>query len=150
MNKVAIEFIGGPVVRTIDAYVWSEENGFVQDVDLETAADLISYPIADQFRVKPGQPRPTKAVAGKLAELLGLKVKEVEALFGGKPAAVPVPALTDLPGLTPDRATELAEHGVGSVAALAALNQDDVDALASKVGASKGEVNRWAAAAARV
>jgi len=148
MSKVAIEFIGGPVVRMIDSYCWSAENGFVQDVDVETAANLITYPIAEQFRVKPGQPKPTKAVISTLARLLGSEVAETEALFTGVPAAVPVPELTDLPGLSEARAAELAEKGVGSVADLATLNEEGVKTLASQVGASKGEIESWVANAA--
>jgi len=80
--KVEISFIGASnIIRVIDDYVWNKENGFVCAVDLETAANLLTYP-RPQFAATPGQ-KPTAAVIKTLAELTSLSSSDIKALFGG-------------------------------------------------------------------
>jgi len=50
-----IRYIGQATVRILGPYTWSPENGHVQSVDAETAANLLTYP-RPQFQIDPDEP----------------------------------------------------------------------------------------------
>jgi len=47
---IGVRYIGLSTVRIIQPYVWNEENKYVQDVPLEKAAELVTYP-GQQFEL---------------------------------------------------------------------------------------------------
>jgi hypothetical protein len=49
-----IKYAGPATVRVIDPYRWSKENGYVQDVPNEVAADLLTSP-DNEFRLADGE-----------------------------------------------------------------------------------------------
>jgi len=73
-STVRIRFTGSRVVRRIVGdYVWDASNDHVTDVDLDTAADLLTSPENDwQLAEKPKQ-----TVHRDLAERMGLAPKEL-------------------------------------------------------------------------
>lgn len=85
---IQIQFVN-PVVgeRIIGNYRWNASNKFVTAVDVETAANLITYPKPHFVAVK-GQAL-TPATIKKLAELTKVSEEEVRALFAAEPAAAP-------------------------------------------------------------
>ena len=52
-QTVSVRRLAGPLVHTIGEYVWSEANGFTAEVDVETAAGLLTEP-RGRFSLAPG------------------------------------------------------------------------------------------------
>lgn len=87
---VRIRFTGSKVVkRIIGAYVWEAANDHVTDVDLDTAADLLTSPENDWALAE----KPKPAVHRDLAERMGLAPKELIVVGldeGEEPVAGPI------------------------------------------------------------
>ncbi|MCP5018648.1 MAG: hypothetical protein GY938_25715 [Ketobacter sp.] len=149
MTTVHIKYIGSSGLRIWDsndptAPVWNAENNFICEVDLETAANCLSYPRPD-FVPAPGHSVSKESIAA-LAELIGVKPENIAGAFeaGAQPAA-PVVALADITG--PQRAGELKAAGITDTQTLAALSDAKLKGLSRKVGASLAELTAWKSAA---
>lgn len=135
--KVRLE--PGPVVRVIGETEWSEKAGWVQPVDLETAANLLAYP-------RPGwslAEKPTAAQRKALADLLGVAPENIA--MPGEPVRL-TPTLAEVTG-DRERAEQLAEMGI-TVKGLARMGEPEIRDLAFRSGATAAEIGRWVAAAA--
>jgi len=44
-------YLNAPNIRVIETFVWDEASGFVQDVPMELAAVLYTYPDPEQFEI---------------------------------------------------------------------------------------------------
>ena len=88
-ETIQIEFVDRGVIgeRIVGKYRWDASNGFVTGVDVETAANLITYP-TPQFAAVKGQGVSAAAIK-KLADLMNVKEEEVRALFAAESAAAP-------------------------------------------------------------
>lgn len=90
MSDILIRFVGHAGIREIENYRWDPENNHVCPVDVETAANLLTYPRPDFHLVK-GQ-RMSPALQKKLAELLGIDVSEIKVLVETVDTKPPKPA----------------------------------------------------------
>lgn len=79
---IEIKYIGTGE-RQIGEHVWNQNNGFIQAVETELAANLIAYPRPGQFQLVPNQ-KLTKKDKTDLARLLGVSEEEVTRLFSGE------------------------------------------------------------------
>lgn len=128
-------------VRTAHGYTW--QNGDTHFIEDETVAlDLLTQP-GERFEVQQGSED-----AGEQ----GSMGREVGETFTPAPPhpRIPAPLLTDVEGIGPKRAAELAGAGIGSVAALAGLLADYVAlraTLAQLTGVSEATLLNWSRAA---
>lgn len=141
---VKVRYVGSSGVRQLDGYEWNAGNLYVQRVSPATAAALLTYPRAGQFALIAQPPLAAETTAA-LAAALGVTAEEITALLAEAPV-VPVPALTEV-GVSVTRAAELAALGVTDVAGLAALDADGLESLATRSGATRGQIHEWAAKA---
>lgn len=132
---VRIQEQPGPFRRELREYVFEAANDFTAAVDIATAAELLTWP-TQTFRLAE---RPTAAVRKALADALGVKPENI--VVPGETAAPRERAVGDIAGA--ERAGQLAELGMGSVAALAALDSEGVERTAAATGASRAEVQAW-------
>jgi hypothetical protein len=71
---IKIKFTGSPIYRRIvGAYEWSPENDHTADVDLETAADLLTSPEGDFALIE----KPKPAIRSALAEKMGIAAADL-------------------------------------------------------------------------
>lgn len=141
-DTVLMRRASGPLVHEIGGVEFSEANGWVQAVDVETAANLLAYPVPVFFLAE----RPSAAIQQQIADILGIGVGNIVWPAGdGKPATKAETPLADIVG---DRAAEFAALGVTTTAALAALDEKGIERLATGSGASRGEIEGWVAEAA--
>lgn len=151
-NGVVFEFVGsGSVVREYNSYIWNEENKHQCRVDLATAAELITYPKKDRFKVVPGQYLSPESVKA-LAHLLSTEMEEVQAMFASeKPeyptVHLPPPPLSAVPGISEARQVDLLEYKIGDAAVLAGLTEAAMDDLSPKIGVPVSVLKDWVAAA---
>lgn len=136
-TTVRIRHVAGPVRRELKGYVWEEGNGFTAEVDIPTAAELLTYP-SGAFSLAE---RPTAAVRKALADALGVKPENVVLPAEPDPAAPPAPTVSNIAGGR--RALELAALGITEARHLAALDDEGIERLASASGASRDEVRAW-------
>ena len=124
----------GPEVRIIGDTEWSEAAGWVQDVSLDLAADLLAYP-------HPGWSlgeRPSAAVRKALADRLGVAPENIA--VPGEPLRF-APSLTTVVGR--ERAVEMATMGI-TVRQIAALKTtEEINDLAFRTGATPAEIAGW-------
>lgn len=132
---VRIQEQPGPFRRELKGYVFEAANGFTAAVDIATAAELLTYPTGT-FRLAE---QPSAAVLKALADALGVKKENI--VVPGQTPAPREPAVGDITGA--ERAGQLAELGVSSVAALGALDREGVERTAAATGASRAEVQAW-------
>lgn len=137
-TKVTVKRTPGPVRHEIGDYVWEEANGFVQDVDVETAAQLITSPKA----VFTLAGKPTPAGLKALADALGVEQRNI--VWGDAAAAPETPPVTISQIVGGKRAMELAALGMTDARQLAGLSDEGIEALAVASGASRSEVRAWA------
>ena len=131
--KIKMALQPGPVVRVIDGIEWSAGAGWVQEVPIDLAANLLAYP-------HPGWSlgeRPSPAARKALAERLGVAPENIVA--PGEPVRFG-PSLADVVGR--ERAGQLAEMGIG-VKKLAALTAGEITDLAFRTGATAAEIGEW-------
>jgi hypothetical protein len=141
-DTVLVRAAVGPWVRMVGEYEFSEATGWVQAVDLETAANLLTYPTPNYFLAE----RPSAAIRQRIADILGIGVDNIVWPAGGGEAETKAePLLRDIVG---EREAEFAALGVTSVPALAALDEEGIERLATGSGASREEVKGWVAEAA--
>lgn len=148
MAKVKIRFVGHHGRRILDDYEWNPENNHICPVDIQTAANLLTYPRPDFHLVKDQQM--SDATAKQLADALGVAKSDIDKVIVESEPVVPSPKLTDIPGIGEARAEELAEKGVKEVADLAALDKDGIEKLARNTGASRGQLQEWVKAAQEI
>lgn len=121
-------------------YEWPEGGGHSVEVDIDTAANMLSYPRPD-FELDPNS-KTNAPERAKLAKLLGVDITEINAMFNGdveKPAA-----LADVKSLPAPRRQQLVDDfAIKTVKALAEANEKKIDELINKSGASKQEVMKW-------
>ena len=141
---IQIKYTGSSGVRILEQYEWNSDNGYVVEVDVDTAANLITYPIPGQFALIADQ-KISAADRKKLEDLIGAKLSELttEAAVVDLP-----PTLSDVTGLSEERIASLARAGVESLEALAGLDEAAVKAVASKTGATRSEISGWSEQAA--
>lgn len=125
----------GPYRRELKDYVWEAANGFTAEVDIQTAAELLTHP-SQVFSLAE---RPSAAVRKALADALGVKPENIAA--PGETAAPPETTVSQIAG--GGRAPALAELGITRVAQLAALDEEGIERLAVATGASRAEVKGW-------
>ena len=138
-QMVGVRRLAGPVVHTIGDYEWSEANGFTAEVDVDTAAGLLTEP-RGRFSVAPGL-----SAAGRkaLAEAMGVEPKNIIVPEADAPApAAPEGTVSNIVG--GKRAPDLAALGVTEARHLAGLDDEGVERLAASSGASREEVRAWA------
>lgn len=90
-EMIKLKFVGSGLIgeRIIGNYIWNKANSFTEEVDVETAAKLITYPKADQkFVVVAGQ-KVSPTTISKLVELTGASEAEIKALFAAAEPSVP-------------------------------------------------------------
>lgn len=134
-TTVRIKHAAGPVRRELKGYVWEEGNGFTAEVDIPTAAELLTYP-SGAFSLAE---RPTAAVRKALADALGVKPENVVL-----PQEMPEPKAPSISNIAGGRrALELAALGITEARHLAALDDEGIERLASASGASRDEVRAW-------
>ena len=137
-QMVGVRRGSGPVVHTIGEYVWSEANGFTAEVDVDTAAGLLTEP-RGRFSLAPGlSPAGRKA----LAEAMGVVPKNIYVPEAdAPPPAAPEVTVSNIVG--GKRALDLAALGINEARHLAALDDEGVERLAVSSGASREEVKAW-------
>ena len=135
---IGVRRLSGPVVHTIGEYEWSEANGFTAEVDIETAAGLLTEP-RGRFSLAPGL-----SVAGRkaLADAMGVEPKNIYVPEADAPAPT-APEVTVSNIVGGKRALDLAGLGVVEVRHLASLNDEGIENLAASSGASREEVRAW-------
>lgn len=131
---VKIALTPGPVVRTIGDIEWSAAAGWVQDVPLELAADLLAYPHPGWSLAE----SPAAETRKRLADLLGVEPGNI--VVPGE-AMRRRPTLLEIVG-DAERAAQLKELGVG-VSDLTRLAEKDVTDLAFRSGATAAEIAGW-------
>ena len=142
-TTVRIGMEPGPYRRELGEYVWEAANGFTADVDVATAANLLTYP-GGGYRLAE---RPRPAAIKALADAMGVDPRNL--VLPGETAA-PVKVARSLADVTGGRwAAQLAEHGVRLPEQLAALDEAGAAALAVASGASLDEVRAWVEQAKR-
>lgn len=141
-QMVGVRRLPGPVVHTIGEYEWSAANGFVAEVDVATAASLLTEP-RGRFSLAPGL---TAAGRKALAEEMGVEPKNI--VMPDDAPDEPAPAPVSVSSITGGkRALDLAGLGVTEARHLAALDDEGIERLAVSSGASRDEVRAWAAQA---
>ena len=137
-QMVGVRWVSGPVVHTIGDYEWSEANGFTAEVDIDTAAGLLTEP-RGRFSVAPGL-----SAAGRkaLAEAMGVEPKNIYVPEADAPAPT-APEVTVSNIVGGKRALDLAALGINEARHLAALDDEGVERLAVSSGASREEVKAW-------
>lgn len=81
---VAFRWTGSRIwQRVIEPYIWKASNNFTQEVDLDMAAALLTYPIKGEFVPVEGQSFSENTLQ-QLAEKMGGDVSEVKGLLGIK------------------------------------------------------------------
>ena len=141
-QMVGVRRLSGPVVHTIGEYEFSEANGFTAEVDIETAAGLLTEP-RGRFSLAPGL-----SAAGRkaLAEAMGVEPKNIVVPEAdAPPPAAPEVTVSNIVG--GKRAPELAALGLTEARQLAALDDEGSERLAVASGASRDEVRAWVAQA---
>ena len=137
-QMIAIRRLAGPLVHTIGEYEWSEANGFTADVDVDTAAGLLTEP-RGRFSLAPGlSPAGRKA----LAEVMGVEPKNIIVPEADAPAPT-APEVTVSNIVGGKRALDLAALGINEARHLAALDDEGIERLAASSGASREEVRAW-------
>ena len=137
-QMIAIRRLAGPVVHTIGDYEWSEANGFTAEVDVDTAAGLLTEP-RGRFSLAPGlSPAGRKA----LAEAMGVEPKNIIVPEADAPAPT-APEVTVSNIVGGKRAPELAALGITEARHLAGLDDEGIERLAVSSGASREEVKAW-------
>lgn len=137
-QMIGVRRVAGPVVHTIGEYAWGADNGFTAEVDVATAAELLTEP-RGRFSLAPGL-----SAAGRkaLAEAMGVEPKNVVVPEeDAPPPAAPVVTASQIVG--GKRGPELAALGYTTAAHLAALDDEGIEKLASAAGASRDEVRGW-------
>ena len=137
-QMVGVRRLPGPVVHTIGEYEWSAANSFMTEVDIETAAGLLTEP-RGRFSLAPGL-----SVAGRkaLAEAMGVEPKNIIVPEADAPAPT-APEVTVSNIVGGKRALDLAALGINEARHLAALDDEGVERLAVSSGASREEVKAW-------
>lgn len=135
-QSIRIRRLPGPLTHTIGEYVWNEANNFTAEVDVETAAGLLTEP-RGRFSLAPGL-----SAAGRkaLAEAMGVELKSIVVPEDDAPAR---PAATVSSIVGGKRAPDLAALGVTEARHLAALDDEGIERLAASSGASREEVRAW-------
>ena len=137
-QMIGVRRVAGPVVHTIGDYEWSEANGFTADVDVDTAAGLLTEP-RGRFSLAPGlSPAGRKA----LAEVMGVEPKNIIVPEADAPAPT-APEVTVSNIVGGKRALDLAALGINEARHLAALDDEGIERLAASSGASREEVRAW-------
>lgn len=138
-QMVGVRRLPGPVVHTIGEYEWSAANSFMTEVDIETAAGLLTEP-RGRFSLGPGL-----SAAGRkaLADAMGVEPKNIIVPEADAPAPT-APEVTVSNIVGGKRAPELAALGVTEARQLAALDDEGIERLAVSSGASREEVRAWA------
>ena len=137
-QMIGVRRLAGPVVHTIGDYEWSEANGFTAEVDVDTAAGLLTEP-RGRFSLAPGlSPAGRKA----LAEVMGVEPKNIIVPEADAPAPT-APEVTVSNIVGGKRALDLAALGINEARHLAALDDEGVERLAVSSGASREEVKAW-------
>ena len=137
-QMIGVRRVAGPVVHTIGDYEWSEANGFTAEVDIDTAAGLLTEP-RGRFSVAPGL-----SAAGRkaLAEAMGVEPKNIYVPEADAPAPT-APEVTVSNIVGGKRALDLAALGINEARHLAALDDEGIERLAASSGASREEVRAW-------
>jgi len=137
-QMIKVRRVAGPVVHTIGEYEWSAANGFTAEVDVETAAGLLTEP-RGRFSLAPGL---TQAGRKALAEAMGVEPKNIVMPEDAPPPAAPEPvSVSSITG--GKRALDLAGQGLTEARQLAALDDEGIERLAAGTGASRDEVRAW-------
>ena len=132
MVRIAMQ--PGPYRRVLGEYEWSEKNGFVIDVDVATAANLLTYPGGGYWLAE----RPRAAVVKALADAIGVKAENLVLPEGEAAASRPLAHVVG-----GKWALQLTEHGIHRPEQLAALDEAGIEQLAMASGASADEVRAW-------
>jgi hypothetical protein len=132
-ETIRIAMQPGPYRRTLGEYVW-EAPGFTADVDIATAAELLTYPGGGYWLGA----RPTAAALKALGEAMGLDPKNIVL-----PADAPAAERTVAHVTGGKWAMQLSEHGIRRPEQLAALDEGGMEQLATASGASLDEVRAW-------
>ena len=123
-QMVSVRRLAGPVVHTIGDYEWSEANGFTAEVDIDTAAGLLTEP-RGRFSVAPGL-----SAAGRkaLAEVMGVEPKNIMVPEeGAPPPTAPEVTVSNIVG--GKRALDLAALGINEARHLAALDDEGLSLI---------------------
>lgn len=136
-DMIRIAMTPGPYRRELNNYVWDEANGFATDVDIATAAELLTYP-GGGYRLGA---RPKPAAGKELATLMGVEPKNLVLPDEGEVTAAPERTVADVTG--GQWTAQLAEHGIHKLEQLGALDDAGIDNLAAAAGASRDEVKAW-------
>ncbi|MBP8055199.1 MAG: hypothetical protein KA314_05125 [Chloroflexi bacterium] len=79
---VAFQWMGSRVgIRILEGYIWDSNNNYIQAVDVDMAAKLLTYPIDGEFMPVGGQ-EISQETLQQLANLCGGTVDEVRVLLG--------------------------------------------------------------------
>ncbi len=138
-QMIAIRRLPGPLAHTIGSYEWNEANGFTAEVDVETAAGLLTEP-RGRFSLTSGL---SQAGRKALAEAMGVDVKNIIVPDADAPAPT-APEVTVSHIVGGKRAPELAALGITEARHLAGLDDEGIERLAATSGASREEVRDWA------
>ena len=137
-QMIGVRRLPGPVAHSIGEVTFDAANGFTAEVDVETAAGLLTEP-RGRFSLAPGL---TAAGRKALAEAMGVDPKNIVAPEeGAPPPAAPQVTVSQIVG--GKRGLELAALGMTAAAQLAALDDEGIEKLASAAGASRDEVRGW-------
>lgn len=137
-QMIAVRRTPGPVVHTVGDYEFSAGNGFTAEVDVETAAGLLTERY-QRFSLAPGL---TAAGRKALAEALGVEARNIVVPEEGAPPPRPEVTVSQIVGGR--RGPELAALGITAAGQLAALDDEGIEKLATASGASREEVRGWA------
>ena len=139
-DMIRIAMTPGPYRRELGDYVWDEANGFTADVDIATAANLLTYP-GGGYRLST---RPKPAAVKALAEAMGLDPKSLVLPAEGETTAAPVEPQRTVAQIAGGKwALQLTEHGIHKPEQLATLDEAGMENLAAASGASREEVRAW-------
>ncbi len=140
---VSVRRVAGPLTHTIGDYTWDAANGFTTEVDVDTAAGLLTEP-RGRFSLAPGL-----SVAGRkaLAEAMGVEPKNIVVEDAPPTAAAPPASASSIVG--GKRSLDLAGLGITEARQLAALDDEGIERLAATSGASRDEVRAWVSQAKR-
>lgn len=127
--------------RQWESYFWPAGGNSVVEVDAETAAVLLRYDNGRQFAL--AEDAKANAVdRRKLAVGLGVDIGDVAQMFEGGSVPEPTPTLEDV--MEANRAEQLrSDFGIKTVSELAHADEEKVQELVKKSGASKQEVTNW-------
>lgn len=139
-EKIRIAMTPGPYRRELGDYVWDEANGFAADVDIATAADLLTYP-GGGYRLST---RPKPAAVKALAEAMGIDPKNLVLPAEGETTAPPTEPERTVAQIAGGKwAMQLTGYGIYKPEQLAALDAAGMEQLAVQSGASREEVKAW-------